>query len=81
MLEAVVIGKPAEEVGEIIVALLVLKERDIMMIEKVKLYLSETLPSYKIPKQFLILREIPRNAMGKVNKKTILKEIAKLNEN
>jgi len=39
------------------------------------LYLKDKLARYKQPRKYLIVDEIPRNHMGKVNKKSLLSEI------
>ena len=33
------------------------------------------LPSYQVPRTILLVNAIPRNAMGKVNKKQLVKEL------
>lgn len=37
--------------------------------------LRERLAAYKIPQEMRVRDEIPRNAMGKVNKKMLVKEV------
>lgn len=37
--------------------------------------LKDRLAGYKIPQEMKILDSIPRNAMGKVNKKALVKEV------
>lgn len=37
--------------------------------------LKGSLASFKIPQEMKVLEAIPRNAMGKVNKKTLVKEV------
>ena len=38
--------------------------------------LKDRLVNYKIPQELKVLQEaIPRNAMGKINKKTLVKEV------
>ena len=44
--------------------------------KKLKLDLYKVLAHYKIPRRFVIVDKIPRNALGKVNKKTLLKDIS-----
>lgn len=38
-------------------------------------FLRDRLAAYKRPRKLVIVPEIPRNHMGKVNKKTLLKEL------
>ena len=65
-----VVGIPNEEWGEIVGATIVLKNSiDMVAFQK---WLAERLPKYKIPRSFRFLRELPRNAMGKVTKKDLL---------
>ena len=65
--DCAVVGLADEEWGEIIGASLVLNN-DELSIESLKIWLKEKLPSYKIPKKFIIQNDLPRNAMGKVTK-------------
>ncbi len=37
--------------------------------------LKDQLANYKIPQELKVLESIPKNAMGKVNKKALVKEI------
>ncbi|KAI4124459.1 MAG: hypothetical protein LQ341_007071, partial [Variospora aurantia] len=37
--------------------------------------LKDRLANYKIPQELKVLEEIPKNAMGKVNKKALAKEV------
>lgn len=38
-------------------------------------FAAERLPPYQVPKVLEILDSIPRNAMGKINKKALIKEV------
>ena len=42
---------------------------------EIKEFLKEKLPSYKIPKQFYFVTEIPRTELGKVNRNELYKMI------
>ncbi len=65
-----VVGIPNEEWGEIVGAVIVLKNSiDMIAFQK---WLTERLPKYKIPRSFRFLGELPRNAMGKVTKKELI---------
>ena len=37
--------------------------------------LKDRLANYKIPQELKILESLPRNAMGKINKKSLVKEV------
>ncbi len=66
-----VVGIPDEEWGEIIGAGII-SESEIDT-ETLKNWLKEKLPGYKIPRKYLFLEDLPRNAMGKVTKKELTK--------
>jgi len=69
-----VIGIFDEKSGEIPVAYIELEEECEALDEKgLKAYLRERLANYKLPKQFHIIEELPKNATGKVLKR-VLKE-------
>lgn len=70
--ECGVVGIPDEEWGEIIGASLVLKEKAIDF-DQLKIWLKDELPSYKVPKRFIIQQDLPRNVMGKVTKMDLKK--------
>ena len=64
--DCAVVGIPNEEWGELVVAVLVIETA--LDIAELKDWLKERLPSYKSPKVYQILADLPRNAMGKVVK-------------
>jgi malonyl-CoA/methylmalonyl-CoA synthetase len=66
-----VIGMHDEEWGEIVVAALVTEDT----IDKVALgqWIRGKLPAYKTPRSYLIVKDLPRNAMGKVTKNELKK--------
>lgn len=65
-----VVGIPDEEWGEIVGAGLVLGDGSLDY-DELKDWLKQSLPGYKIPRKYLLLDELPRNAMGKVTKKEL----------
>ena len=71
--ESAVIGLPHPDFGEQVVAVIVLKETarpdKSELINKMK----NKIASFKIPKEVFFLDDLPRNAMGKVQK-NILRE-------
>lgn len=80
--ETAVVGIPSEEWGEQAIAILVLTKDASPTYRKnftqkfLKSQLKENLSGYKIPKEVLVLdTPIPRNQMGKVNKKSLVKEL------
>lgn len=68
--ECAVIGLPDKEWGEIVAASLITdeKELDFTALQK---WLKALLPAYKIPRKFIIQKELPRNTLGKVTKKVL----------
>ncbi|EFR04502.1 hypothetical protein MGYG_07510 [Nannizzia gypsea CBS 118893] len=85
VLEAAVVGLPSEQWGQKVAAILVLDPKHATTesgegkawgILDLRRALKEKLSGYKIPQEMRILEGgIPRNAMGKVNKKTLKKEV------
>jgi malonyl-CoA/methylmalonyl-CoA synthetase len=63
-----VIGVPHPDFGEAVVACLVPAKGAVLAEEAVRAALRERLAGFKIPKRVLVLDELPRNAMGKVQK-------------
>ena len=66
--ESAVIGLPDTDFGERVVAVVVPKGGAQIDADKVTATLKTMLASYKVPKQIEIIAELPRNAMGKVQK-------------
>ena len=69
-----VVGVPNEEWGEIVAASLILQppttEIDIPTLQQ---WLRDKLPSYQLPRKYMIQEDLPRNVMGKVTKKALVK--------
>jgi malonyl-CoA/methylmalonyl-CoA synthetase len=64
--EAAVIGCPDPVRGEVPVAYVVLKEQ--IAVDILETRCKEKLASFKVPRQFITVDQLPRNAMGKVQK-------------
>ena len=80
------VGRPDKILGEIVVAVVVYKNDNITNNTNTNIdtdtntqllnnFLKTRLTSYKRPKVTHTVAYIPRNAMGKVNKKTLLKDL------
>ena len=75
ILDCAVVGIDDDEWGELIVAAIVLKPEFIKEFndKKVSDWIVNYIASYKKPRRYLILNDLPRNAMGKVVKNDIKK--------
>ena len=70
--DCAVVGMEDEEWGELIVAALVVENKNINLDELNK-WLRENMAAYKMPRKYLLVDELPRNAMGKVIKNDVKK--------
>ena len=81
--EAAVVGLPSEQWGQKVAAVVVLssdgetagkggKQWSAMDMRRA---LKERLVNYKIPQELKVVEAIPRNAMGKINKKELVKDV------
>ncbi|KAJ5935816.1 AMP-dependent synthetase/ligase [Penicillium verhagenii] len=81
--EAAVVGLPSEQWGQKVAVVLVLDPEAATSGRNGKSWgpmdmrraLKDRLAGYKIPQEMKVLESIPRNAMGKVNKKALVKEV------
>jgi malonyl-CoA/methylmalonyl-CoA synthetase len=64
-----VVGIPDEEWGEKVMAALVIKQP--LDLEAVNTWIRGLMASYKTPKRYIVVDELPRNAMGKVVKNEV----------
>ena len=71
--DCAVVGIPNDEWGELIVATLVLNEVEAIDEKALSEWLVQKMAAYKKPRKYLILNELPRNAMGKVVKNDVKK--------
>ncbi len=68
VLESAVIGVPHADLGEGVVAVVVMKEGAAFSPEALSAHLGERLARFKQPRAWVQAGELPRNAMGKVQK-------------
>ena len=66
--ESAVIGLPHPDFGEAVAAVVVPKPGATLTEESVIAHVKGRLANFKVPKRAYIVRELPRNAMGKVQK-------------
>ncbi len=71
--DCAVVGIEDEEWGELIVAALVLVPNNVFDEKSLTNWLVTQMASYKKPRKYLVINELPRNAMGKVVKNELKK--------
>lgn len=79
--DCAVVGIPDPEWDEIIAAGLVLTDKAPIEPEALKAWLRERLAAYKIPRRYLVLADLPRNAMGKVTKQALKRSFSEAASN
>ena len=70
--DCAVVGIDDDEWGELIVAALVVSD-DSIDLKELNKWLREKMAGYKTPRKYLLVKELPRNAMGKVTKNDVKK--------
>ena len=68
VLESAVIGLPHPDFGEAVTAVVVPRPGAVLEAATLVARLRERLAAYKLPKRVIVAEELPRNAMGKVQK-------------
>ncbi|KAM3380215.1 putative CoA ligase CCL8 isoform X1 [Capsicum galapagoense] len=84
--ECVVLGLPDKDYGEVVCAVVVpdaelKRKRDeelkpALSLHELSSWARERLAPYKVPRQLFVWDSLPRNAMGKVNKKELKRKLA-----
>jgi long-chain acyl-CoA synthetase len=72
--EAAVVGIPHEVHGEIVKAYIVPKMGREIALDELKGYCYSKLTPYKVPKEFEVRESLPRNTVGKLLKRVLVKE-------
>ncbi|PLT35694.1 long-chain fatty acid--CoA ligase [Bacillus sp. V5-8f] len=72
--EAAVVGIPHEEEGEIVKAYVVPKDGREIDLEELRGFCYTKLTPYKVPKRFDVRETLPRNTVGKLLKRLLIKE-------
>ena len=69
--EVAVLGVPDEKWGEIVAAFIVPKQPAALEEEELRDYCSRKLGRYKIPKRFLLVKELPKTHVGKIDRRKL----------
>ncbi|AFK01772.1 AMP-dependent synthetase and ligase [Emticicia oligotrophica DSM 17448] len=67
-----VVGVPNDEWGELVAAAIIVNDPNLDL-KALNAWMREKMPAYKTPRQYKIVEELPRNAMGKVTKNDLKK--------
>ena len=70
--ECAVVGVPDAEWGERVAAAVVLNERQMLDLPSLRSWALQLLAVHKVPSRLLVLNALPRNAMGKVVKPSVV---------
>lgn len=74
--EVAVVGVPDAEWGEIVTACVIPQADHALTIEGLRAWCEDKLASYKAPRRLVLRNELPRNAMGKITKPELIRELA-----
>ena len=78
VLESAVVGVPHPDFGETVIGILVAYTGAELDLGAVRKKLTTSLAQFKHPQKLIVLSELPRNAMGKVQKKALREQFAHL---
>lgn len=71
VLESAVIGVPHSDFGESVLGVLVARPEQELDIEGIRQKIGKSLAQFKQPQKLVVVPELPRNTMGKVQKKAL----------
>jgi acyl-CoA synthetase (AMP-forming)/AMP-acid ligase II len=77
--EASVIGLPDEHWGEIVTALISLKDNTHINTEEIKAFCRKKIAGYKVPKKIVFVDEIPKTGSGKISKIHLREMVKEMN--
>ena len=66
--EAAAVGVPDKIYGEEVIAYVVIRDGETLTSKEIRAHCSETLPDYRLPKQFFFIDSLPKNDRGKVRR-------------
>ncbi|HEY9023288.1 MAG TPA: AMP-binding protein, partial [Burkholderiaceae bacterium] len=76
--ESAVVGVPHPDFGEAVVAVVVPRPGASLVQAQIVAALKSSIANFKVPKHVRVVEALPRNAMGKVQKKLLREELAAL---
>lgn len=76
VLEAAIIGLPDDEWGELVCAVVVLKESVRVEEQELVDFCADKLAGYKKPRKIIFTDELPKNPSGKVLKRELRESLA-----
>lgn len=78
--EAAVVGIPDERWGEMVAAMVVPRQGAVLTAEELIEYCSERLAGYKRPRLIVFAEALPRNSMGKIQKRRVVEMVRAIGE-
>jgi long-chain acyl-CoA synthetase len=72
--ECAVVGLPDKEWGERVTAFIIPKPGQTVATEELKLFLKSRLSPFKVPKEYVVLGEMPKSPAGKILKRELRKQ-------
>jgi malonyl-CoA/methylmalonyl-CoA synthetase len=75
VLESAVVGVPDPDFGEAVTAVVVPRTGVTLDVEELRVRARAALASFKVPKNFVCVPQLPRNSMGKVEKARLRRDI------
>jgi long-chain acyl-CoA synthetase len=74
VLECAVVGLPDREWGERVTAFIVPRPGKHLVVEELKVFLKKHLSVFKVPKEYIIVDEMPKSPAGKILKRELRKQ-------
>lgn len=74
--ECAVLGVNDEKWGQRVAVIMVTQSEKELTVDEIREWAKDKMPNYWVPSVLKIVKEIPKNAMGKVNKKELVKAMA-----
>ncbi|MGV9711749.1 class I adenylate-forming enzyme family protein [Gordonia sp. NPDC003424] len=69
--DAAVVGRPHEEYGESILAVVTLRDGASLTLDDLRSFASDRIGRYKLPHELVVVEQIPRNPSGKILKRDL----------